>query len=53
MKHNRALLFISTWSEFACPANQHPKRTIKKKSPQTLAHRVDFSKNVSTMFDNI
>ena len=23
------------WSEFPCPANQHPKNTIKKKSPHT------------------
>ena len=22
---------LTTWSEFACPANQHPKTTIKKK----------------------
>ena len=34
------------WSEFACPANQHPQSTIKKKSPQTFAHLVHFSKNV-------
>ena len=26
--------------------------TIKKKSPQTFAHLVNFSKNVSAMFDN-
>ena len=42
----------STWSEFGCPANQHPKSTVKKNSPQTFAHLVNFSKNVSAMFDN-
>ena len=35
---------FSTWSEFACSANQHPKSTIKKKSPQTFAHLVNFLK---------
>ena len=38
--------------EFAYPTNQHPKHTIKKKSPQTFAHLVNFFKNVSVMFDN-
>ena len=36
------------WSEFACSANQHSR----KKNPATLAHPVNFSKNVSAMFDN-
>ena len=40
------------WSELSCPANQHPKSTIKKKSPQTFAHLVNSSQNVSFMFDN-
>ena len=40
------------WSEFACPANQHPKRAIKKKSPQSFAHLVNSSQNVPPMFDN-
>ena len=32
------------WSEFAFPANhQHPKNTIKEKSPHTFAHLVNFS----------
>ena len=30
-------------SQFACWANQHPKSTTKKKSPQTFAHLVNFS----------
>ena len=25
------MLLLVTWAEFACPANQHPKNTIKKK----------------------
>ena len=29
---------LTTWLEFASSANQHPKSTIKKKSPQTFAH---------------
>ena len=37
------------WLEVAHPANQLPKRTIKKKSPQTFAHLMNFSKNVSAM----
>ena len=45
-------LITATWLEFVCPANQHPKRTIKKKSPCTFAHLVNFSKNLSAMFDN-
>ena len=40
------------WSELSCPANQHPKSTIKKKSPRTFAHLVNSSQNVSFMFDN-
>ena len=41
------------WLEFVCPANQHPKSKIKKKkSPRTVVHLVNFSKNVSAMFDN-
>ena len=32
------------WSEFACSANQHPKTQSRKKSPQTFAHLVSFSK---------
>ena len=35
---------VSLWLEFARPANQHPKRTIKKKGPQTFAHLVGFLK---------
>ena len=35
---------LSTWSELVCSANQHPKSTIKKKSPQTFAHIGNFSK---------
>ena len=35
---------VSMWLEFARPANQHPKRTIKKKGPQTFAHLVGFLK---------
>ena len=38
------------WNASFC--NQRPKSTIKKKSPQTLAHLVNFSQNVSAMFDN-
>ena len=34
-----------TWSELACSTNQHPKSTVKKKSPQTLAHLVQFLQN--------
>ena len=37
----------SIWSEFAWLANQHPESTIKRKSPHTFAHLVNFSKNVS------
>ena len=37
---------------FVCSANQHPKSTVKKKGPQTFAHLMNFSKNVSSMFDN-
>ena len=40
----------SKWSEFAFPANQHPKGTIKKKKPQTFAHPVNLSKNLSISF---
>ena len=40
------------WLEFACPANQHPKRTIEKKGPQAFAHLENFSQNVSAMFYN-
>ena len=42
------------WLEFFCPANEHPKTTIKKKIPQTFAHLVNVSKetNVSTMSDD-
>ena len=39
----------SMWSE---SANQHSHSTVKKKSPQTFAHLVNFSKHVSAMFDN-
>ena len=28
--------FIVMWSEFACPANQHPKNTINKKAHKPL-----------------
>ena len=50
----RSLLFfmfvvLTTWPEFACSANQHPRSTVKKKSPQTFAHLVNFSKNWSSM----
>ena len=41
-----------TWSGFVCPANQHPKSTIKKKSPHTFAHLVNLSQIVSFMLDN-
>ena len=34
----------SMWSQFAISANQHLKHTIKRKSPQTFAHLVNFSK---------
>ena len=44
--------FSVMWLEFLCPTNQYPKSTIKKKSPQTFAHLVNFSKHVSAMFDN-
>ena len=36
-------------SEFACPANQHPR---KKAHIYTFAHLVNFHQNVSAMFDN-
>ena len=39
-------------TEFACSTNQHLKTTIKKKSPETFAHLVNFSINVSATFDN-
>ena len=32
----------STWSEFACPANQHPKTTIKNKKPIYLCAPREF-----------
>ena len=41
----------SSSMEFACPANQHLKSTIVKKSPQTFAHLVNLSA-MSAMFDN-
>ena len=44
---SRALI-TPMWSESVCPANQHPKSTIRRKSQQTFAHLV----NVSAMFDN-
>ena len=34
----------TTWSQIACSANQRPKITVKKKSPQTFARFVNFSK---------
>ena len=37
------------WWE-SCSANQQSKSPIKKKSPQTFAHIVNFSKNASFMF---
>ena len=50
---SRKVDYLTTCSEFAGPANQHPKRTIKKeKSPQPFAHLVNFSKHVSAMFDS-
>ena len=47
-----SVVVISMWSEFACSTNQHSESIIKIKSPQTLAHLVNFSKNMSVMFDN-
>ena len=35
----------STWSELACPANQHPKSTIKKK-PTNLCAPYEFIKQM-------
>ena len=32
------------WSQFVCPANQHPNSTIKEKSPQSFAHLLNFWK---------
>ena len=32
-------------------ANQHPESTIKKKSPQTFAHLVNFSKNFCNVWE--
>ena len=46
-KNSCAVLYrgiLIMWSDFACPANQHPKSTIKKKSPETFAHLENFSK---------
>ena len=34
------------WSEFACPANQNPKRTIKKRKPRYLCAPLKFFKCV-------
>ena len=39
-------LLLAMWPEFACSAKQHPKSTIKKKSPHTFAHLVNFSKEM-------
>ena len=35
----RFCLVASVWSEFSCPANQHPESTIER-SPHTFAHLV-------------
>ena len=40
----KRLFFLSKsmWLEFACPANQHPKSTIKKKKPRKLCTSCEF-----------
>ena len=50
---SRKVDYLTTCSEFAGPANQHPKRTIKKrKKSTTLCASREFLKHVSAMFDN-
>ena len=46
------LLQHATWSEFACPANQHTKTTIKKIKPTNLCAPRALLKNVSAIFGN-
>ena len=48
---------LTTWSQFVCPANQHPKSTAKKKKPTNLCVPREFLNNnnnnkISGMFDN-
>ena len=45
-------ILTTTWWEFACPANQHPKSTIKKKAHIPLRTSWISQTNVSAMFDD-